>query len=100
MPLQFDIKLVPNSGRSLFVLDKSGQLKCFLKSQAQHGKANSELIKLLAKSIGVTAAHIEIVVGATSRKKTIRVHGSTMSYAQLLVVLQLDWQQGIFKERE
>ena len=97
MPLQFDIKVVPASGRSAFVLDKSGQLKCFLKNQAQDGKANLELVKLLAKSVGVTMANIEIIIGATSRKKTIRINNVTMSYLELLAVLQLDRQQGIFK---
>jgi uncharacterized protein len=97
MSLQFDIKVVPACGRSSFVLDKSGHLKCFLKNQAQDGKANLELIKLLAKKVGVTMAGIEIVVGATSRKKTIRINNTALSYPELLAVLQLDRQQGIFK---
>jgi uncharacterized protein (TIGR00251 family) len=97
MSLQFDIKVVPASGRSAFVLDKSGHLKCFLKNQAQDGKANLELIKLLAKKVGVTMTNIEIAVGATNRKKTIRINNTTLSYLELLAALQLDQQQGIFK---
>ena len=97
MPLQFDIKVVPGAGRSAFVLDKSGQLKIFLKSQAQDGKANLELIKLLAKNVGVTTMDVAIVIGATSRKKTIRINNTAMSYPELLAALELDRQQGLFK---
>jgi uncharacterized protein (TIGR00251 family) len=96
MPLQFEIKVVPGSGRSTFVLDKAGQLKCFLKNQAQDGKANLELMKLLAKNLGVTMADITIVMGATSRKKVLRIN-SSMTYEQLLVALHLDQQQALFK---
>jgi len=95
MPLQFEIKVVPGSGRSAFVLDKAGQLKCFVKNQAQDGRANLELIKLLAKNLGVTQTDITIVMGATSRKKVIRI-SSNMTYAQLLVALHLDRQQALF----
>jgi uncharacterized protein len=96
MPLQFEIKVVPGSGRSAFVLDKAGHIKCFLKNQAQDGKANLELIKLLAKNLGVTQTDISIVMGATGRTKVIRIN-SSMTYAQLLVALQLDRQQALFK---
>jgi len=45
MSLVFDLKVVPRSGRNKWVLDKSGKLKCYLKSPPEKGLANKELIK-------------------------------------------------------
>jgi len=39
----------------------------------QKGKANDELIGYLAKALGVARGELEIVRGATSRRKWIRV---------------------------
>lgn len=73
MAITLEIKVIPSSGRSGFVLDKSGRIKCYLKNPPEHGKANKELIKLVAKSVGVPQDAVSIIVGATSRKKKIKI---------------------------
>jgi len=97
MPFTFDIKVVPSSGRVSWVIDKrGGQLKCYLKSPPERGKANKELIKLLAKALGITKNNITIIAGATGRKKRIRIE-QKMTFATLLTALGIDWQLNIFK---
>ncbi len=73
MPILLEIKVVPQSGKQRFVTDKSGILKCFLKSPPEDGKANKELIKLLSEALSIPQDHIKIVLGATFRKKVLKI---------------------------
>lgn len=92
MALLFIIKVVPSAGKQAFSLDKSGNLKCYLKSAPENGKANLELIKFLAKSLHLPQHEIEIVAGATSRNKKIKIQTS-LSYQEVLKVLGLSMDQ-------
>jgi len=91
MALVIDIKVTPSSGRQKFVLDKSGQLKCFLKSPPEGGKANTELIKLLAKKLSLSKSDISIIVGATTRRKHIKID-LNVSFNELLSLLGIERQ--------
>jgi uncharacterized protein len=95
MAFIFDVKVTPSSGRTGWSLDKTGNLKCHLKSPAEQGKANDELIKSLAKKLGVPQSMVTIVAGAQSRKKRIQIDGE-MTYARLLELLGIDWQMDMF----
>ncbi len=94
MTLFFDIKVTPNSGRQKFVLDKSGQLKCFLKSVPEKGKANCELVKMIAKKVSISKKLITIVNGATSRKKRIKIDAD-LRYDQFLDKIGIERQLSI-----
>lgn len=95
MSLIFIIKVVPNAGRHGWQLDKSGILKCYLKSLPEKGKANQELIKLLAKALKIELNKIEITAGATSRNKRIKID-INLNYAQFLEQLGIYEQKNIF----
>jgi uncharacterized protein len=97
MAFTCNIRVTPNSGRCVGMLDKSKRLRFFLKSPAQEGKANRELIKTIAKALGIPQDMVEILVGATARTKTIRVN-SNHSYAQLLNALGIENQKTLFDE--
>lgn len=73
MAYVFEVRVVPSSGKQLLTLDKTGRLKCYLLSQAEKGLANKELIKLLAKALGLTQVEVTIIAGATGRTKYIRI---------------------------
>jgi uncharacterized protein len=73
MAVLLEIKVTPQSGRQQFVRDKSGIIKCFLKSAPEGGKANEELMKLIGKLVGVSQEHIRLIQGATSRKKVLKI---------------------------
>ena len=95
MAFIFDVKVTPSSGRIEWSLDKTGNLKCHLKSPAEQGKANDELIKSLAKKLGIPQNMVSIASGAQSRKKRIQIDVE-MTYARLLELLGIDWQMDMF----
>lgn len=95
MALVIDVKVVPGSGRNEWVVDKGGQLKCFLKNLPEKGLANNELIKLLAKILRIPQNDIEIIAGAISRKKTLKIH-TALTKEQLLDAVGVERQALLF----
>jgi len=81
--LLLEFKIVTQSGRMSIVLDKSGVLKCFIKAAPEKGKANEEVIELIAKSLKIAKGSVEIVAGWTSRKKVIKIQTS-LTYEEFL----------------
>lgn len=92
MALIFILKVVPNSGYNAWKIDKSGLLKCYLKSLPERGKANLELIRLISKELKIPLNMIEVVAGATSRNKKIKIE-TNLNYANLLHILGLSLEQ-------
>jgi uncharacterized protein len=73
MAILLEIKAVPQSGRQKLIRDKSGIIKCFLKSAPEDGKANRELIDLLSDLLNLSRQDISILQGATARKKVVKI---------------------------
>lgn len=44
-----------------------------VKASPEKGKANDEIIKKIAKYLGVPKSAVRIISGATSRKKTVEI---------------------------
>jgi len=95
MALFIDVKVTPSSGRVTWALDARGGIKCYLKSPPEKGKANRELVSVLAKKLGIPQQDIVIVAGATSRKKRIKIERA-LEYNQLLTALGLAVQEKLF----
>lgn len=95
MPFIFDVKVTPNSSKKGWSIDKSGHLKCHVKSPAENGKANAELIKSLSKALDISSYMITIVSGEQSRNKRIKVD-IEMTFNTLLEHLGIDWQMDMF----
>ena len=74
MALTIEIKVVPQSGKYEWQLNKNGTLKVFLKSAPEKGAANKELIKNLSKQLKTPQQDIEIVKGLLDRNKVIKIH--------------------------
>ena len=72
------VKVVPRASRSEIVGIQDGVLKVRLTSPPVDGAANDELVKLIAKRVGIARSNIELTSGLTSRNKTLRVHGITV----------------------
>jgi uncharacterized protein (TIGR00251 family) len=68
------VRVVPNKSESRIV-DSSddGTIRIEVKSQPIEGKANQELIKFLAKLLGVNKNQVIIMRGANSRNKLIKI---------------------------
>ncbi|WP_138498837.1 DUF167 domain-containing protein [Nostoc sp. PA-18-2419] len=67
------VKVKPNSKQQKITEQRDGSLIVYLKSPPVDGKANEELIKLLAKKFGVAKSDITIKSGLSSRQKLIEI---------------------------
>jgi len=90
-----EVKVVPSSGKSGCILDKAGRLKCYLKSPAERNEANNELIKLFAKALKLTQNEVEIIAGATSRTKKLKIMTS-MTQDEVLAHLGIQRQLSVW----
>jgi len=84
----FTVRIVPRASASQIVGDHEGALRIRIAAPPVEGAANRELIRLLAKRLKVPQNAVEIVSGASSRNKIIRLKGVT---ATALAPLQLEW---------
>ena len=67
------VKVKPNSRVSSFEQVEDGTWLAKLKSPPVDGKANEELIALLAKHFGCRKADVAIKSGASGRMKLVRI---------------------------
>jgi uncharacterized protein (TIGR00251 family) len=66
-----EVQVKPNSGKSEIIFDEDKNMFfVYVKSAAEDGKANTEVLKLIKKESGKTG---KIISGATSRKKLIKL---------------------------
>ncbi|MBS9390619.1 MAG: DUF167 domain-containing protein [Dolichospermum sp. WA123] len=73
--MQKRVKVKPNSKQQKIEELADSSLIVYLKSPPVDGKANEELIKLLAKKFDVSKSSIRIKSGTTSRQKVIEIDG-------------------------
>ena len=71
----FDVLVQPRASRAKVGPLHDGRLKVAVTSPPVDGEANAAVIELLAKTLGVARGAVEVVAGATSRRKTIKVRG-------------------------
>ena len=69
----FAVRVVPRASKSEIVGEHDGALKVRVASPPVDGAANQELIKLLAKTFGVSKSDVEIVGGHASKIKQIQI---------------------------
>jgi hypothetical protein len=72
--LYLAVKVFPQSGKSEIVKYQDEVLRVNLKAVPEKGKANIELIKLLAKEFGQNKESIKILNGIASRTKLIKIN--------------------------
>ena len=84
--LFFTVKVVPRASKSEIIGEIDGTLKIRIASPPVDGAANTELIKVLSKTFGVSKSSIEIIGGKISRIKQIRINGAEGE--KLLAILQ------------
>lgn len=76
------VRAVPRASKSEIVGEVEGYLKIRISGHPVDGAANSELIKLLAKTFGVPKTAVEIISGQASKTKRIRINGVTAAKLQ------------------
>lgn len=67
------VKVKPNAKQTQVIPQEDGSLVVWLKSPPVEGKANQELIAVLAKTFGVPKQGIRIVRGQGSRLKLVEI---------------------------
>jgi uncharacterized protein len=72
-PRIFQIKVKPNSRASLLEQNEDGTWLAHIKSPPVDGKANVELIALVAKHFGCRKSEVVIKSGGSSRTKLIQI---------------------------
>ncbi|WP_221933289.1 DUF167 domain-containing protein [Pseudoluteimonas lycopersici] len=69
------MKVKPNARQSSLQRLADGSWLAQLKSPPVDGKANAELIALVAREFGCAKASVEIATGAGARTKRVRIAG-------------------------
>ncbi|MEP6946532.1 MAG: DUF167 domain-containing protein [Acidobacteriota bacterium] len=77
--LIFNVRVIPRASKSEFVGELDGALKVRIASPPVDGAANAELVRLLAKKLGVSRGDISIIGGETSKNKRIKVSNVSQS---------------------
>ncbi|HUK04628.1 MAG TPA: DUF167 domain-containing protein [Burkholderiales bacterium] len=71
--LNIRVKVKPNARASSLERLEDGSWRARLKAPPVDGKANAELIALVAERFGVRKADVEIRSGASGRMKLVRI---------------------------
>lgn len=95
MPLLIEIKVFPASGQQKWAWDKAGKIKCYLKSPAEKGKANAELIKIVAQTLKIPQSSIAIQLGGLMRNKVLKINAD-ITYEQFINKIGLELQHALF----
>jgi len=69
------VKVKPNARASELVADAAGAYEARLKSPPVDGKANEELVGLLARHFGCAKSAVTIRSGAGARTKRVEIAG-------------------------
>lgn len=76
------VRVTPRSGRDEVVGWQDGMLRVRVRSAPVEGQANEALRRLIAKRAGVPPSAVEVVGGATSRTKSVRIAGLSEAEAK------------------
>ena len=74
--LVFAVRVVPRASQTAVAGEHDGALKVRVAAPPVEGAANAELVRFLAKRLGVSANSVEIVGGHTSKSKVVRAAGA------------------------
>lgn len=71
--MQIRVKVIPKSSFNLVTAELDGSLRVKLTSPPEKGKANSQLVELLAKHYNIKKSAVKILKGLASSHKIIEV---------------------------
>lgn len=85
--LQFAVKAVPGSSRDRVLGLHGTALRVAVAAPPERGKANERLCEVLAAALGVPVRDVDVVQGAGSPHKVVRVRG--VDEARLRLALEV-----------
>ncbi|MBU2868273.1 DUF167 domain-containing protein [Pacificibacter marinus] len=68
------VRVTPKASRNA-VLVQEGQVRVYVTCVPEDGKATKEVIKLLAKALGVSKSNVSLLRGAIARDKQFKITG-------------------------
>jgi uncharacterized protein len=68
-----DVLVQPRASRARLGPLHDGRLKVSVTAPPVDGEANAAVIELFAKSLDVPRGSVEVIAGASSRRKTVRI---------------------------
>lgn len=76
-PLQasLQVRVKPRASRSGLVGRHGKGVKVAVRAVPERGRANEEVLRVLAQALGVAAGTVHIVAGETSQDKHVRIDG-------------------------
>jgi uncharacterized protein (TIGR00251 family) len=84
-PITIDVLVQPRASRAKIGPRHDGRIKIAVTAPPVDGEANAAVIELLAKSLGIGRSSIEVIAGASSRRKTVRISGVTAAQVEGLL---------------
>ncbi len=87
--LSITILVKPNSTKNELNLSNN-ELILKVKAVRQKGKANKEIIKFMAKIMGISSSNIEIIQGNLSTTKTVAIYNTDIKTVSDRLSLHLD----------
>ena len=86
--LTFAVRVVPRASRTEIAGEYNGALRIRIAAPPVAGAANRELIRLLAKAFKLQQNAVEIVLGAASKSKVVKIAGADSARLEKLMLLK------------
>jgi uncharacterized protein (TIGR00251 family) len=83
------VQAQPKASRNGVTGVHGGRLKVSVTQAPEKGKANTAVVQVLAKSLGLRKSQLTLVSGETSPKKTFRVDDTTVAELQTAIAAVL-----------
>jgi uncharacterized protein (TIGR00251 family) len=83
--ISFDVLVTPRASRAKLGPVHGDRIKIAVTSPPVDGEANAAVIELIAASLRVPKSSVTITAGASSRRKTVRVRGSSVAALEAIV---------------
>ena len=83
--ITFDVLVQPRASRAKIGPRHDGRIKIAVTAPPVDGEANAAVVELVAKALGVPRRAVEVIAGAASRRKTLRVTGATPQQLEELI---------------
>lgn len=77
--LDIRVRLTPRASSEQVLLLADGSLAVRVTAPPVDGRANEALVRAVAKALGLAPSRVDLVRGARSRTKTLRVHGEQLA---------------------
>ena len=71
----FSVRVTPHAKQNKVQRQTDGSLKVYVTAPPEDGRANAAVVETIADWLGVKRRDVEIIRGATSRNKIVRVTG-------------------------